>query len=146
MKKETSKTYKIKELTEKLGVSRRTIHYYLARHLLPPSEGEGLGTLYSDEHYYRILLIKQWQKEFLPLDEIRKRISCLTLEEVKAHLQGKSIAPKNTYSEPNKILGTTWQKIPLSNDLELFFKVENPIAVAKANAIMDWLFKYEKEG
>ena len=51
-----SAEYRIGELAEKAGVTRRTIHYYIGRGLLPASQGSGLGTTYSDEHLYRICL------------------------------------------------------------------------------------------
>ena len=60
------KRYRIGELSEIAQVSKRTVHYYIARGLLPSPEGSGLGTLYSDEHLYRIQLIRKWQTQYLP--------------------------------------------------------------------------------
>ena len=66
--------YKISELAEKTGVTKRTIHYYISKGLLLPPEGSGVNSLYNDEHLQRILLIKKLQSEYLPLNKIREYI------------------------------------------------------------------------
>lgn len=66
--------YKVSELAEKAGVTKRTIHYYISKGLLMPPEGSGVSSLYNDEHLNRILLIKKLQSEYLPLNKIREYI------------------------------------------------------------------------
>ena len=64
--------YKISELADKAGVTKRTIHYYISKGLLLPPEGSGVNSLYNDEHLERILLIKKLQAEYMPLNKIRE--------------------------------------------------------------------------
>lgn len=66
--------YKVSELAEKAGVTKRTIHYYISKGLLLPPEGTGINSLYNDEHIERILLIKKLQAEYMPLNKIREYI------------------------------------------------------------------------
>lgn len=66
--------YKISELADKAGVTKRTIHYYISKGLLLPPEGSGVNSLYKDEHLERILLIKKLQAEYMPLNKIREYI------------------------------------------------------------------------
>ena len=66
--------YKVSELTNKAGVTKRTIHYYISKGLLLPPEGSGVNSIYTDEHLNRILLIKKLQAEFMPLNKIRDYI------------------------------------------------------------------------
>ena len=66
--------YKVSELAEKAGVTKRTIHYYISKGLLLPPEGTGINSLYNDEHLERILLIKMLQAEYMPLNKIREYI------------------------------------------------------------------------
>lgn len=66
--------YKISELADKAGVTKRTIHYYISKGLLLPPEGSGVNSLYNDEHLERILLIKKLQAEYMPLNKIREYI------------------------------------------------------------------------
>ena len=42
--------YKVSELAEKAGVTKRTIHYYISKGLLLPPEGSGVNSVYNDEH------------------------------------------------------------------------------------------------
>ena len=66
--------YKISELAEKAGVTKRTIHYYISKGLLLPPKGSGVNSIYNDEHFERILLIKKLQAEYMPLNKIREYI------------------------------------------------------------------------
>ncbi len=66
--------YKVSELAEKAGVTKRTIHYYISKGLLLPPEGSGVNSLYNDEHLQRIQLIKKLQAEYMPLNKIREYI------------------------------------------------------------------------
>lgn len=66
--------YKVSELAEKAGVTKRTIHYYISKGLLLPPDGNGVNSLYNDKHLERLLLIKKLQSEYMPLNKIRKYI------------------------------------------------------------------------
>ncbi len=66
--------YKVSELAEKAGVTKRTIHYYISKGLLMPPEGSGVNSLYNDSHLKRIFLIKKLQSEYMPLNKIREYI------------------------------------------------------------------------
>jgi len=84
--------YKVSELADKAGVTKRTIHYYISKGLLLPPEGSGVNSLYNDEHLERILLIKKLQAEYMPLNKIREHI----LENPKEKVQknDKEIKPE----------------------------------------------------
>lgn len=75
--------YKVSELAEKAGVTKRTIHYYISKGLLLPPEGTGINSLYNDEHLERILLIKKLQAEYMPLNKIREYILENSKEKVR---------------------------------------------------------------
>ena len=66
--------YKVSELADKAGVTKRTIHYYISKGLLLPPEGNGINSTYNEEHLERILLIKKLQSEYMPLNKIREYI------------------------------------------------------------------------
>ena len=66
--------YKVSELAQKAGVTKRSIHYYVSKGLLLPPEGSRVNSLYNDEHLKRILLIKKLQAEYMPLNKIREYI------------------------------------------------------------------------
>jgi DNA-binding transcriptional MerR regulator len=67
-------TYSIGDLAAAAGVSRRTLHFYVQRGLLQPPAGRGRGARYTDAHLARLLQIKTWQEQGMPLQEIRERL------------------------------------------------------------------------
>ena len=76
--------YTIADLARLAGVTPRTVRYYVAQGLLPSPEAAGPGTRYSEGHLARLRLIRQLQREHLPLAEIRGRLASLGDEEVRA--------------------------------------------------------------
>lgn len=93
--------YKISELAEKAGVTKRTIHYYISKGLLLPPKGSGVNSIYNDEHFERILLIKKLQAEYMPLNKIREYILENPIEH--AQKQAKDINIKETRDEKQEI-------------------------------------------
>lgn len=151
--------YRIGELAEKAGVTKRTIHYYLGRGLLPPSNGEGLGTTYTDEHLFRIMLVKKLQDEYLPLDEIRKRIAGMTLEDVKQYLNG-ALYPLQLFEHTSQYSGTQdnypegspggtsihYERVSLGYGLEIHIPENNEKARKMADILVKYADKIMKEG
>lgn len=63
----------IRKLAELAGVEKSTIHFYISKGLLPkPVMVSKQMALYPPETIERIKIIKQLQKRFLPLKEIKK--------------------------------------------------------------------------
>lgn len=95
--------YKVSELAEKAGVTKRTIHYYISKGLLFPPKGSGVNSLYTDEHLERILLIKKLQESFMPLSRIRDYLNENPRggESIKEYVIEKDVAipPLNIESE-----------------------------------------------
>jgi DNA-binding transcriptional MerR regulator len=76
----------LSELTAAADVSVRTVRYYIAEGLLPPPEGSGPGSAYTQGHLDRLRLIQRLKEAYLPLKEIRRRLSGLNDEEVRSLL------------------------------------------------------------
>src|SRR3954454_2529927 len=72
------RTYSVNELADDAGVTRRTVHYYISQGLLPAAGGEGRGARYGKAHLDRLRLIRELQREHLPLAEIRQRLERLS--------------------------------------------------------------------
>lgn len=63
---------RIGDLTERAGITPRTVRYYESIGLLPPGEREGHGQhYYTEETLARLAKIDQLKKLGLSLDEIR---------------------------------------------------------------------------
>jgi len=76
----------IKELADAAGVSVRTIRYYIAEGLLPAPASSGRYARYSEDTLLLLRLIQQLKDAFLPLAEIRRRVSGLDPDEIRAAL------------------------------------------------------------
>jgi DNA-binding transcriptional MerR regulator len=142
--------YRIGELAEKAGVTRRTIHYYMGRGLLPPSEGEGLGTTYSDEHLYRIILIKKLQDSFLPLEEIKRMLSGMDLEEVRQEIDKKQVSFKaeenRAMYRPDLVPGSPYRRLAAGMGVEIHFPSDNEKAAWLAEKLYIHAENLLKEG
>ena len=77
--------YKVSELAEKAGVTKRTIHNYICKGLLLTPEGSGVKSVYNDENLNRLLLIKKLQSEYMPLNKIREYILENPTEEIREY-------------------------------------------------------------
>jgi DNA-binding transcriptional MerR regulator len=79
-KKIKQDSFKMKDLIEKTGISRETIHFYLTEGLLPePKKTSKNMSWYSQEHVDRINTIKELQeKQFLPLKAIKVILNNVT--------------------------------------------------------------------
>ncbi len=65
--------YRMKDLSERTGLPRQVIHFYIQQGLVPEGEKTGRNMAwYGEEHLARIKLVRQLQHErFLPLRAIR---------------------------------------------------------------------------
>ena len=71
--KATHLPYRMKDLSERTGLPRQVIHFYIQQRLVPEGEKTGRNMAwYGEEHLARIKLVRQLQHErFLPLRAIR---------------------------------------------------------------------------
>ncbi|MGI9076883.1 MAG: MerR family transcriptional regulator, partial [Gemmatimonadaceae bacterium] len=61
----------------------RTVRHHIQQGLLPSPQSRGPGAHYTPDYLDRLRLIKQLQREHLPLSEIRRRLEGLSPEEVR---------------------------------------------------------------
>lgn len=69
--------FDLDELGRKAGLPPRTIRYYISEGLVPSPVRRGPASYYREDHLNRLLLIRKYQAEGLPLDLIRRRLSRL---------------------------------------------------------------------
>jgi MerR family transcriptional regulator, copper efflux regulator len=94
---------RIGDLTERAGVTQRTVRYYESIGLLPPGEREGHGHhYYTEETLARLQKIDQLKKLGLSLDEIRDVIDLYFVDP-------SGIQPKQ------KVLSMLWEHLAEAN-------------------------------
>ena len=84
--------HSIGELATLAGVTPRTIRYYISIGLLPSPGQVGPGSRYGAGHLARLRLIRQLQREHLPLGEIGRRLESLDDEAVVQAMEGQASA------------------------------------------------------
>lgn len=85
-----SPQYTIDDLEALTGIPVRTIRFYVSEGLLPGPGSRGRGALYREEHLLRLQLIKYLVAERIPLAEIARRLSDLSVDELRALLREQS--------------------------------------------------------
>lgn len=110
------------ELTEAADVSVRTVRYYIAEGLLPPPEGAGPASSYSAGHLHRLQLIQRLKAAYLPLKEIRRRLSGLDDDEIQGLLaEGDAARPS-----PATTVNAAWE--PAMSDAREYLALLEPRA------------------
>ncbi|ATB35571.1 MerR family transcriptional regulator [Cystobacter fuscus] len=150
----TSREWKLSELAEAVGVTPRTVRYYVQRGLLPAPPFKGPDTVYGEEHLLRLKAIRVLQARFLPLDAIQVELARLTPEALQALAEAEPSAPPPAgTSEPSPAVPapapvsppesaspsaapTSWRRWELAPGLELHLA---DTADAKTRALAEHL-------
>jgi DNA-binding transcriptional MerR regulator len=85
--------YSLADLGRVAGVTPRTVRYYIAQGLLPGANDSGKGAWYDDQHLARLRLIRELQRQHLPLAEIRSRLTELSDDQVTSLLEAEAAKP-----------------------------------------------------
>ena len=88
----TDNEYSLTDLADLVGVTPRTVRYYIAQGLLPSPDKVGPAARYTEGHLDRLRLIRRLQREHLPLAEIRTRLEPLDDDEVRELLGTEPVA------------------------------------------------------
>ena len=141
--------YRIKELAELGGVTRRTVRYYVQRGLLPTPLGTGRGPHYTPTHLERLIQIRQLQETGVPLAEIAARLdgapqmpvsapevpperSTSLLPEGRGRVKLRPLrrrsrgerGPLNWAALPTQSQGGTWMRFVLADGVELHVRTD----------------------
>jgi len=71
----TAERFSLDELSTLVGVTPRTVRYYIAEGLVDRPEGEKRGAHYLRRHLEQLLLIRRWTEAGLSLDRVRELIA-----------------------------------------------------------------------
>ena len=122
----TSPEWKLSELAAAVGVTPRTVRYYVQRGLLPAPPFKGPDTVYGEGHLLRLQAIRVLQARFLPLDAIQAELARLTPEALRALAAEEPAAPPKSVPaqipvgpRPGVERSTAWRRWELAPGLEL---------------------------
>src|SRR3990172_4930427 len=86
----TESRYSLADVARVTGVTPRTVRYYIAQGLLPGANETGPGASYDERHLARLRLIRELQRQHLPLAEIRSRLAGLADADVSELLSAQA--------------------------------------------------------
>jgi len=89
----TGSAYAISDLARLADVTPRTVRYYVAQGLLPAPGHPGPGARYPESALARLRLIRELQRNHLPLAEIRTRLGALSDAEVATLVAAPQLTP-----------------------------------------------------
>jgi DNA-binding transcriptional MerR regulator len=89
----TKSEWKLPELARAVGMSPRTVRYYIQRGLVPRPQFRGPDTVYEQEHAVLLRAIKRLQERFLPLDSIQVELASRSPEELRRLADGTEGVP-----------------------------------------------------
>ncbi len=96
----------ISELAMSVGVTPRTVRYYVAEGLLPAPGGSGQHRVYTEEHLLRLQAIGRLKEAYLPLGEIRRRLDGASLEELRRIAESPARPPSSALDYVSSVLST----------------------------------------
>jgi DNA-binding transcriptional MerR regulator len=100
--------YSLDELCNLVGLSKRTIRYYMQEGLVSRPEGQKRGSYYLDTHLQQIRKIQAWQKAGYSLDRIRELLA-------DGATPGETLAPLR----PQRGEVQVWSRIHIAPGVEL---------------------------
>lgn len=89
----------INELAMRVGVTPRTVRYYITEGLIPPPAGGGQHRVYNEEHLLRLQAIRRLKEAYLPLDEIRRQLAGASLVELRRIAESQPSKPPSSALE-----------------------------------------------
>jgi DNA-binding transcriptional MerR regulator len=101
--------YGIEELANLVGVSRRTVRFYVQQGLLPAPLGVGRGKHYGPEHLAQLRAVKALQQEGRSLDEVRRELA----GEGDAEVSALALAPVS------EVPGSQWTRLEVVPGVEV---------------------------
>ena len=84
---ETEQKLTIEGLAKSVGISVRTVRFYITQGLIPGPRARGKSATYDEEHLLRLRLVRRLSEQRVPLAEIRERVSGLSLAAIRSLLQ-----------------------------------------------------------
>ncbi|HVE87367.1 MAG TPA: helix-turn-helix domain-containing protein [Myxococcales bacterium] len=124
--------WKLAELADEVGVSPRTVRYYVQRGLLPAPAFKGPDTVYGAEHLLRLRAIRKLQQQYLPLDAIQVELLRRSPEQLQELLNAPEVppappgvrpllpeAPVLTEYRPSDVRAGRWERWELAPGVEL---------------------------
>lgn len=126
--------YAISDLQKKTNTSKRTIHFYSQRGLIPRPDSRGGAATYPEEALHRLKIIKELQKRRFTLDEIYEafkkdyeRLKARFIDNIEEKPKNEQVATKEQLSSHLLNNAPTLLKSATLREQEMFYPHEDSI-------------------
>ncbi len=131
----STSSFTLADLSRLADVTARTVRYYVAQGLLPSPGQAGPGARYPESALSRLRLIRELQRNHLPLAEIRARLAGLSDVEVAGLLAPPPAVPPETALDYIRgVLGSSRRAEPVPAT-RLFSSVAAPAPATSMAAV-----------
>ena len=103
-----ARRYTLDELCSLVGLTKRTIRFYMQEGLVSRPEGQKRGSYYLDNHLQQLQQIQAWQKAGYSLDRIRELLE-------DGATPGETLAPMRAQRGDVQV----WSRIHIAPGVEL---------------------------
>ena len=104
----SARRYTLDELCSLVGLTKRTIRFYMQEGLVSRPEGQKRGSYYLDNHLQQLQQIQAWQKAGYSLDRIRELLE-------DGATPGETLAPMRAQRGDVQV----WSRIHIAPGVEL---------------------------
>ena len=132
--------YKIEELEQLTGLSRRLVYDYISRELVPPAMGSGKGAYYLQEHYDRLRLISLLRPAGFRLERIEEALKSWEPDDIARIVdlaEGRDVESLSSLNE--------WLSQPRTSNLESIESSAELLDRAESQDLMDQALLMEVE-
>ena len=130
----------VAELEASLGLTRKAVHRWVAKGLVPAPTPRGPRTTYDEEQVRRLRVIQVLRRRQMGLDAIKKWLLTATRDQLDALLAPAPPAAGATpaLGDPSLARSETWERAVLVPGLELHLRLEaSPVARRLAREIFE---------
>lgn len=121
--------FTINDLVNETGLKKRTIHYYSKNGIIPPPQGAGIGSFYTEIHLLRLKLMRHMKQSHLKLSGIKEAFNGMTVDELTDfYTKVKSDNPEwRKAALENWMLEEKMYKYPLFQSASSVNESDNPV-------------------
>ena len=138
------KKYVISDIMQELDVTKRTVHYYIGRGLIPPAKKDGDMYYYDEDHLIRIRYIRWMAEQHISLQAISLQMKGKSNEALLAEMEKAPVLMLNVEQPADKTRVSyrihVQDGIELNLDDEVYHRIKH-----KVDMMTDYIRKIVRE-
>jgi len=139
--------YSISDVMAKTGISKRTVHYYIGRGLIPPALHDANGFFYTDEHITKITYVRWLAAKHVSLQGIAYQMQDKTLAQLEADMRTDTPVGDHFNVVKEQKAPAPYLRVDVLPGLEMHMSADVYDGLKyKMDALITYIQKLSKEG